>query len=54
MEHLWVAGMEQRIKNCNLNIQKEKARELCRQLLLVNKNNNVAIEYLKKINKVLK
>ena len=54
MEHLWVAGMEQKIKNCNLNIQKEKARELCRQLLLVNKNNNVAIECLKKINKVLK
>ena len=54
MESLWISGMEQRIKDCNLDLQREKARELCRQLLLINKDNKIALSCLNKINKVLK
>jgi hypothetical protein len=49
MKPLWVAGMQQRIKECNINTQQEKIRELCRQLLIVAPDDNTAIEYLKRI-----
>ncbi|MBR2509970.1 MAG: hypothetical protein IKB71_09515, partial [Lentisphaeria bacterium] len=52
LEPLWIAGMEQRIKNCNINTQREKIRELCRQLLVIVPDNNIALEYLKKLNKM--
>ena len=52
MVPLWAAGMEQRIKDCDLKTQREKARELCRQLLAILPDNNIAIEYLKKIRKM--
>lgn len=52
MEQLWIDGMQQRIKDCNLHSQRERARELCRQLLTVSPNNNIALECLKKINKL--
>jgi len=49
METLWIAGMQQRIKDCNINTQREKIRELCRQLLVIAPDNNIALEYLKKL-----
>ena len=49
LEPLWISGMEQRIKNCNINTQREKIRELCRQLLVIAPDNNIAVEYLKKL-----
>ena len=52
LEPLWIAGMEQRIKDCSINNQKEKARELCRQLLVINPDNNTALEYVKKLRKM--
>ncbi len=52
MKPLWIAGMMQRIKNCNIKTQKEKIRELCRQLLVVAPDNGTASEYLKKLNKM--
>ena len=52
LEKLWVAGMEQRIRECNVNTQREKVRELCRQLLVVAPDNNTALEYLKTLNQM--
>ena len=52
LEPLWISGMEQRIKDCNINTQREKIRELCRQLLVIAPNNNIAIEYLKKLHQM--
>lgn len=48
-EKLWIAGMQERIRQSNINTQKEKIRELCRQLLAVNGDNSVALEALKKL-----
>ena len=52
MESLWIAGMQQRIRDCNLKNQRERARELCRQLLSVCPDDNIALECLKKLNKM--
>ena len=52
LEPLWIAGMEQRIKDCNINTQREKIRELCRQLLVIAPDNNIALEHLKKLHKM--
>ena len=52
MEFLWVAGMQQRIKECDLSSQQEKARELCRQLLAVAPHDKTALEYLQKLKKL--
>ena len=52
MKDLWIIGMQQRIKECNINTQQEKIRELCRRLLVVSADNNTALEYLKKLNKM--
>ena len=52
LEPLWIAGMEQRIKDCNMNTQREKIRELCRQLLVIVPDNNIALEYLKKLHQM--
>ena len=52
LEPLWVSGMEQRIKDCNINTQREKIRELCRQLLVIAPDNNIALEYLKKLHQM--
>lgn len=46
---LWVVGMQERIKHCNPNTQKEKIREFCRQLLAVDGNNTIALDALKKL-----
>lgn len=48
---LWAAGMEQRIKECDLKNQREKARELCRQLLAIVPDNHTAREYWNKLQK---
>lgn len=52
METLWVAGMRQRIKECDITTQREKARELCRQLLSVIPTDNIALECMKTLNKM--
>ena len=52
MEPLWISGMEQRIKDCNINTQREKIRELCRQLRVIAPDNNIALEYLKKLHQM--
>ena len=49
MVPLWAAGMEQRIKDCDFETQKEKIRELCRQLKAVVPDNKIALEYWKKL-----
>ena len=48
-EKLWAAGMQERIRQCNLNTQKEKVREFCRRLLAIDDDNAVALEVLKKL-----
>ena len=45
--------MVQRIKDCNVKTQREKIRELCRQLQVIDPANNTAREYLKKLNQML-
>ncbi len=52
MEKLWIAGVEHRIKKYDINTQREKIRELCRQLKVVAPDNAVALEYSKKLNKM--
>ena len=52
LEPLWISGMEQRIKDCNINTQREKIRELCRQLLVIAPDNNIALEYLKNLHQM--
>lgn len=52
MKKLWIAGMEARIKQSDFATQREKIREACRQLLVVVPDNNTALEYLKKLNKM--
>ena len=52
MEKLWIAGMQQRIKEYDLNTQQEKIREQCRQLLIIDPDNDIALEYLKKLKKI--
>lgn len=52
MEPLWIAGMQQRIKDCSITAQREKIRELCRQLLVIAPDNNTAVEYLKKLQRM--
>ena len=49
MESLWIIGMQHCIRDCNINTQKEKIRELCRRLLVISPDNNIALEYLKKL-----
>ena len=52
MKALWIAGMQHRIKEQDIHTQQEKARELCRQLLVVDPDNHTALELLKKLNKM--
>ena len=52
MAQLWVAGMRQRIKESDLQSQRERTRELCRQLLAVSPDDDIALEYLKTLNKM--
>ncbi len=52
MEKLWIAGIEHRIKKYDINTQREKIRELCRQLKVIAPDNAVALEYTKKLNKM--
>jgi hypothetical protein len=49
MESLWIIGMQQRIKECSMNTQKEKIRELCRQVLVIAPDNHIALEYLRQM-----
>ena len=50
-EQLWVAGMQERIRQCSPDTQKEKVREFCRQLLAVDNDNAAALEVLKKLDR---
>ncbi|MBR7104141.1 MAG: hypothetical protein IKC65_04300 [Lentisphaeria bacterium] len=52
MEPLWIAGMQQRIKACDINTQRETVRELCRQLLVISPADSLALETLKKLHKM--
>ena len=52
MEPLWIAGIQQRIKDCDISTQREKIRELCRQLLVIDPGNKTALDYLKKLHKM--
>ena len=52
LESLWIIGMEQRIKDGNINTQREKIREMCLQLLVIAPDTNIAVEYLKKLNQM--
>lgn len=52
LKTLWIAGMQQRIKECDLNREREKVRELCRQLLAIAPDNAAAAECIKKLNKM--
>jgi len=52
MRKLWIAGMQQRIKDCDHQRQRERARELCRQLLVVDPENQTSLECIKKLNKM--
>ena len=52
LESLWVAGMRQRIKESSLQNQRERTRELCRQLLAVSPDDDIALEYLKTLNRM--
>ena len=49
LEKLWIAGMEQRIRECNINTQWEKAWKLCQQLKGVAPDNNTALDLDKKL-----
>lgn len=49
MESLWIIGMQQCITECDINTQQEKIRDLCRKLLVVSPDNNIALEYLRKL-----
>jgi hypothetical protein len=48
---LWIAGMEANIKDCYKENQREKARELCRQLLALDNKNKIALNILALLNK---
>ena len=52
LEFLWIAGVQQRIKECDINTQKEKIREMCRQILVIAPRNNIALDYLKRLQKM--
>lgn len=52
MKELWISGMQQKIKECNWENQREKVRELCRKLLTAAPDDSVALECLKKLNKM--
>ena len=46
LKKLWIAGMQARIKQCNIMTQKETVKELCRRLLSVSPDNSTALETL--------
>lgn len=52
MKELWISGMQQRIKECDINTQQEKLRQLCRQLLVIDPDNSVAVSIQKQLNKM--
>ena len=52
MKSLWISGMHQRINTSDIRNSREKTRELCRQLLAIVPNDNIAIECLRKLNKM--
>ena len=49
LESLWIAGMEQCIKECCVKTHQEKILGLCDQLLRIEPNNKIADEYRKVI-----
>jgi len=48
---LWIAGMQAKIKQCDIRSQREVLRELCRRLLVVAPDDRVALEYLEQLDK---
>lgn len=47
LKRLWVKGMEERIRRCDPGKQKEKLRVLCKRLLSIVPDNDIALKYLK-------
>ncbi len=52
MRKLYLAGMQSRLKTYDVNTQKEKIREICRQILVIDPDNDTALELLKKLKKM--
>ena len=52
LKTLWTNGMQKKITSGNIDQEREKVRELCRKLLVIDPANKVAAEYLKKLNKM--
>jgi hypothetical protein len=52
LEILWIGGMQKKITSGNIVKEREKIRELCRKLLVIDTDNKVAKEYLDKLNKM--
>lgn len=52
LKSLWISGMQQKIKECDLHHEREKTRELCRRLLSVDSENKTALDCLNKLNKM--
>ena len=52
LKTLWISGMQKKISSGNVAQEREKVRELCRKLLVVDPDNKIAKEYLKKLNKM--
>ena len=51
MRKLWVFGMQARLERYDIATQKEKIREICRQILVIAPGNNTALDLLKKLEK---
>ncbi|MBR2426011.1 MAG: hypothetical protein IKB16_04640 [Lentisphaeria bacterium] len=52
VKRMWIRGMQARIRDFELKNQREKLREHCRQLLVVDPSNTIASEHLKKLEKM--
>lgn len=51
MRKLWICGMQARLKRYDITTQKEKIREMCRQILVIDPGNNTALDLIKKLEK---
>ena len=51
MRKLWIFGMQARLKRYDITTQKEKIREMCRQILVIDPGNNTALDLIKKLEK---
>ncbi len=51
---LWIAGMESHIKTADITKEPEKVREFCRKLLSIDPDSSLALETMKKLEKIPK